>query len=585
MTTFEPRVGVSLPVAQTAAGIGPASAVVLVIAALLAILSWVEPNHYDPWTSFQGQLAMAVGGLLFASWQVLRALRVPFAIPALAVVFLLAAAVPWIQWRVGLIYFMGDAWVASLYLLGFALTLTIGLRVANVFGLERLLDVVAGITLAAGLLSTWLGLCQWLQLDYLGDFAIGTQPGSRIVANLAQPNQLAMLLVVTAVAVGWLYASARVGGWCAFVTIGLLFIPVPATGSRAGALASIVVVIWLLSARVSAGRRLGPSAVLLGAAAAVVGALIYFAANGILGDDATSVRTVESAASAGTRPIHWASMLDAISRRPWQGYGWNQVVVAQYEVAIDHPASHEVIGASHNLILDLLVANGIPLGFLLVAALVISLFAAMRGARSGAATLAVAVILAIGVYAMVEFPHEYTQFLVLVGLLLGGLSDQPSSRARIVLHRSVPVTLVALLWGLLAITVHDYLNTEANYRAFRFEQARIGLDQPREPLRPVLALTQLHEFLRFARTDAKEQMSADQMLWFEHIAKRYPNWTVLVRWASVLAQNGQQNQAGVVLSRICKTHSKERCISAQRSWEYLGRNRPTIAAVPWPAQQ
>lgn len=584
MATLKSYVNASLPAAKTATGIGLASALVLVIAALLATFSWLEPNHYDPWTAFQGQLAMAVGGLLFASWLVHRSwLGEPFAMPALACVFLLAALVPWIQWRLGLVFFMGDAWITSLYLLGFALALTIGVRVAQVFGLARLLDLVAGIALAAGLLSTWLGLCQWLQLDYLGFFVVGIEPGSRVVANLAQPNQLAILLVVAAVAVGWLYVSARVSGWCALITIAILYIPIPMTGSRAGALASIVVVTWLLAVRIVSERRLRPTTVLMGAAAATAGTLVYFAANGTIGDDGSSVRSLESAASAGTRPIHWASMLDAISRRPWQGYGWNQVVVAQYEVAVDHPASHEVLGASHNLVLDLFVANGVPLGFLLVAALVISLIAAMRGARSGVAVLAVAMVLVVGVYTMVEFPHEYTYFLIPVGLLLGGLSGQALSTTTIRVHRSVSAVLVALVWALLAITVRDYLNTEVNHRALRFEHARIGLDLPREPLRQVLVLTHLSDFLRYARTDAKENMSADELLWFEHVAKRYPNWTVLVRWASALAQNAQPDQAQAVLSRICKTHSQGLCASAQSRWEYLGRDQPAVAAVPWPA--
>ncbi len=583
MTTSKSYVSITRTEAKTATGIGPTSAVVLVIAAVLVTLSWLEPNHYDPWTAFQAQLAMAAGSLLFATWLVLRSWRgEPSAMPALAFVFVLAALVPWIQWRVGVVFFMGDAWITSLYLLGFALALTIGVRVAQVFGLARLLDMVAGVMLAAGLLSTWLSLYQWLQLDYLGHYAVGIDPGSRVVANLAQPNQLAMLLVVAAVAVGWLYASARVSGWCALITIAVLYIPMPMTGSRAGALASIVVVAWLLSARRVSERRLRPTAVLMAAAAAVAGTLVYFAANWLVGDG-TSVRSLDSTASTGTRPIHWASMLDAISRRPWQGYGWNQVVAAQYEVAADHPASHEILGASHNLILDLFVANGVPLGFVLLVALVISLTAAMRGARSGVAVLAVAMILVVGVYTMLEFPHEYTFFLIPVGLLLGGLSGQLSSRATIRVHRSVPATLVALVWALLAITAHDYLNTEDNYRAFRFEQARIGLDLPRESPRPVLVLTQLTDFLRFARTDAKEHMSADELLWFEHVAKRYPNWTVLVRWASALAQNGQQDQARAVLSRVCKTHTEGPCTSAQRTWEYLGRDRPAVAAVPWPA--
>ena len=58
-------------------------------------------------------------------------------------------------------------------------------------------------------------------------------------------------------------------------------------------------------------------------------------------------------------------MLDAISRAPWLGYGWNEMSVAQSLVAPDHPAVREMVDHSHNMLLDLMVWNGVPLGLLM----------------------------------------------------------------------------------------------------------------------------------------------------------------------------------------------------------------------------
>lgn len=583
MITLSGFASVQVPAGIPSKSVGPVSTVALTVAALLVTLSWVEPNHYDPWTTFQSQLAMAAGALLFGAWLLIRTWRAgPCAQPALAWAVLAAAFVPWVQLQFGVVYFFGDAWITSLYLLGFALAIMVGARAVQAFDIAVLLDAVYGVILVGGLLSAWIGLYQWLKLDYLGDAVVANDLGDRIVANLAQPNLLANLLVCAALAVGWLHSSGRIGGAIALLGIAFLFIAMPLTGSRSGAVASFGVVGLLLVAPKERSHSVRPAAILAAAGAAALGAT--FGLMGILltGEDAASVRSLASTASAGTRPTHWASMVDAIMRHPWQGYGWNQVVVAQQSVAADHPTTREILGSSHNLFLDLLVQNGIPLGLLMIAALAASLALALRNARTVAGAFAAAPIIAIGMYSMVEYPNEYATFLVPLGLLFGGLLSLRAGRYEMRVPKLLPLALLVVVGAMLVITARDYFNVEANYRAFRFEQNGFGVGKPREPIRPVLVLTQLSEFLGFARTNAKADMSLQEMLWFEHVAKRYPNWTALIRWASALAQNGQPEQARAALAGICKTHPDTICTRAQAVWRRLGRDSPSVAAVPWP---
>jgi O-antigen ligase len=567
-----------------AKSVGPVSATLLTVAALLAVLSWVEPNHYDPWTAFQSQLAMATGALLFAAWLLVRTLRAgPITVPALACAALAAAAVPWIQFQLGIIFFFGDAWITSLYLLGLTLAVVVGARTTLAFGITRLLDTVYGVVLAGGFLSAWIGLYQWLKLDYLGDAVIANDLGDRIVANVAQSNQLATLLVCAALAVGWLHLSRRIGGAVAAAAIAFLFITMPLTGSRTGALMSLGVVVLLLVAPGSRDRTLRPSIILAGVSAAALGATMGLAGVWLFSENTATVRSLESTTSAGTRPIHWTSMVDAITRRPWEGHGWNQVIVAHQSVAADHPKTGETLSSSHNLFLDLLVQNGIPLGLLAIAVLAVSLALALRNARTAVGAFAAAPIVAISMHSMVEFPHEYATFLVVLGLLFGGLLSLSASRRQTVRVPSwVALALVGVVGSMLVVTSRDYFNIEVNYQTFRYEQARIGVDKPSQPLRPVLALTQLSEFLRFARTEARAGMSAQELLWFEHVAKRYPNWTALIRWASALAQNGQPERARAALAGVCHTHPETVCTRAQAVWKWLGRDTPAVAAVPWP---
>lgn len=585
MITLANAASIQAPPGIPAKSVGLVSAIVLAVAALLVTLSWVEPNHYDPWTTFQSQLAMATGALLFAAWLLIRTWRAgPSTFPALAGAVLAAAVVPWIQLQLGIVFFFGDAWITSLYLLGFALAIMVGARTVRAFDIALLLDVVYGVVLVSGMLSAWIGLYQWLKLDYLGDAVVANDLGNRIVANLAQPNQLANLLVCAALAVGWLHVSGRIGGAIAVVAIAFLFVTMPLTGSRTGALVSFGVIVLLLVAPNARARTLRPSVILAGACAAALGAMIGLVGIWLISDTTATVRGLDSTTSAGTRPIHWASMVDAITRRPWQGHGWNQVVAAHQAVAADHPKTGEILGSSHNLFLDLLVQNGIPLGLLMIAALAVSLVLALRNARTLVGAFAAAPIVAIGMHSMVEFPHEYATFLVPLGLLFGGLLSLSAGRYEMRVPSLVPLALLVVVSAMLVVTSRDYFNIEVNYQAFRFEQARIGVDKPPEPLRPVLVLTQLSEFLRFARTNARADMSAQDLLWFERVAKRYPNWTALIRWASALAQNGQPEQARAALAGLCNTHPDTICRWGQAAWSRMGRDAPSVAAVPWPTR-
>src|SRR4029079_15622382 len=93
-------------------------------------------------------------------------------IPRLAVLVAAATALPWLQYAGGLLGFAGEAWLATLYLGGFAASIYIGFQWAGQRqGKDVLLQTVVAATLAAGLISTGLCFVQWLLLeDSLGIF-------------------------------------------------------------------------------------------------------------------------------------------------------------------------------------------------------------------------------------------------------------------------------------------------------------------------------------------------------------------------------------------------------------------------------
>jgi hypothetical protein len=298
-----------------------------------------------------------------------------------------------------------------------------------------------------------------------------------------------------------------------------------------------------------------------------------------LSPDATG--RAERVTDAGVRLLHWESMIDAILRRPWAGYGWGQLPTAHYEVALDHPVSRETLGFAHNQALDVLVWSGIPFGTLIICAVAWWFVVALRRAHSSEQIFATAVVLGVFVHAMVEFPLAHAYFSLPTGFLMGGISCELARRAFVAMPRgttAVALTFAALAMGLV---VRDYVYVEPAWMALRIERARIGSPSA-EPVPRLLVLRYFGEFLEFARTPARPGMSAQEIRTMQKIALRYPLAGNLLRYAAALALNDQPEQAQQNLARICRMSPSSACVESRAAWVASGITQPKIAGVTWP---
>ncbi len=523
---------------------------------------------------------MATGALLLAAWMSWRSRRRAFAVTALAGLALLAALIPWLQLAGGMITFAGDAALASLYLSGFALALIFGHHMVEEWGHEQALAGLAWLILVAGLASVWLALYQWQSLDYLGLYTAPLEPGARPWANLNQPNHLATLLVMGLVAVAGLYDARRLGAATAWALILLFGFGLAMTQSRTGLLEVLVAGAWMMGCRRALGRRLAARHLLIGIALVLGMPIVWDAANSLLGNIAS--RSGAAMLQPGTRPAHWLSMWGAILQHPWLGHGWNQTLAAQFAVAPDYPAIYQTLEYGHNIIVDLLVWNGLALGLVIAAALAWWFWAATRGTSDSYTALALAGVVAVFFHAMVEYPLYYAYFLLPIGLVMGVISAVTMPLASI----KVPASVVALLLGTagiaLATVASDYFGLEEDVRSLRFEHARIGIDKPRHELsRPVL-LTQVGAYTRFARSPERDGMSDAELRAMADVVRRYPSGANMVRFAAALALNERPEDATQVLRRVCKLESVFACEGMKTLWRGLGARLPAISRLAWP---
>jgi len=553
----------------------------LAFAALAGIASWLAPNHYLPWLSFHAEVAMVAAFALAFFAELVRSDTKTYRLSGLAVAVLALSAVPLLQAVAGRIHFAGDAVLAFGYLVALGLSIILGTSLVTRLGADAVFERLSWAFVAAATLSVGVQLYQWLRIDGLGIFAAELPDFARPFANVAQPNHLATMLFLGLVGVLFLYERRKLRGSVACLAALFLEFGISMTGSRTAWLAMAVLAAWLLWARAKAGLRLPVRAIILLAGGFVLFVVVW----GPLCEALilASGRTMANQSQAGPRPMMWASMLDAISREPWFGYGWNQALVAHSRVVDAHPAAGRLIGHSHNLMLDLMVWNGIPLGLTLIGLLAWWFWKHGRACRSPFQACLLAALAGVFLHALVEYPLSYMYFLLPVGLMMGMLDSVPLSRVRFGAPRWSMLLAASGSTALAVLITVEYVQIEANMRILQFELARIGTGTIQSKAPELTLMTHTREYLRFARFDAHAGMSPDRLAWMGKVAERFPFAKAQLNYAVANALNGRPEIAREVLARLCHMHTPRRCNDSLRAWRELAQSRyPQLSGISGP---
>lgn len=550
---------------------GPVS----VFAGGILLLSWWLPNHFFPWMSFYNEFLAFIALLLLLGHAFLSGNHFRFSL--LSLTLLAVATVPWLQYGGGLLPFRGDALIASLYLAAAGAAVLVGRSYTRP---RNLITVLAALLVMAALVSTVLALMQWLSVGnsvWVADLRSGGRPH----ANLGQPNNLATLLCMGFAGLLYLW-ERRILGWGVATLIGaLLLFALALTQSRTPWVISLVFVVWCLWQHRRGALRLAPLWPLLwlGLYVALILCLPYLAE----GLDTRASDAISRAQRTGRLDL-WQQMWHAITQGGFWGYGWNQVATAQLAAALDYQVPIQT-EHSHNIVLDILIWNGPVLGaiiLVLTGGWLLRLYLRTRSLESSFCLMAVAALL---VHSLLEYPLEYAYFLLPACVLLGLVeSDQ---QAPTLGGGPSWVALPVLLAGVLATTLVwiEYRYLEEDFRLMRYETARIGdpAAAAAPPAHPSLwQFTQVREYIRYARTPAKEGMTQAELDWMQKVSSRFPHPPSLVRYGLALAINGQPEEAHRVILRLRGVHGEKHYLEARDSLRALSEIHPQLNMLVLP---
>lgn len=543
-------------------------------------ISWLLPNHYQPWLTFHTDAWAAICVATTASAVIWRS-KTPAPWHWFLVFVALLMVIPGLQTLFGLIPLTGVAWISSAYMAGFCFAMVVGAQwEANQS--DQLGD---GLFLAIGiaaLVSVGLQLQQWLKIDGIELWKMWGHP-ARPYANFGQPNQLGTFLLWGLLAVGWGWERRHLGWSVALLMSTFLLFGLALTASRTAGIGLTLLVVgsWMWRG-LWRSPRLPFFVTGLGLYFVLCLATQAWLRAAILGDVPFPANYLNPM-TGQQRLLAWAAFWDAIWQRPWFGYGWYQVVPAQMAVATEHPVLNGVFTSTHNLFLDLFIWCGVPLGLLISISLLVWGWQKIRATRHAADAILLLFLAVVFNHSMLELPLHYAYFLLPVGLVMGVLNTRLGGAPVCFMPRWASICAWFAVTLLLVLIIRDYARVEPSHENFRMEKMRIKVAHIDAP--DVLLLTQWHDFIEVSRVEPSAGMAPQDIDQMRHVANFFAGPFLIHKLATALALNHQGDEAGLWLRRLCKSSPVQDCIDAQNYWKKQSLKYPEIAAVSWPDGQ
>ncbi|MEB3753240.1 PglL family O-oligosaccharyltransferase [Acinetobacter sp. MD2(2019)] len=517
----------------------------LLIVALLLGLSWLSPFHYTPWLTFSSELLAYAAALCLLGMYSEKSLF----FPKIQLPLLFIACIPLLQFGLGIELYWNKALLSFLYLFAFMSMVIVGNNLGQEQYLrQKIMSGFALLTFIVGLLCVAMALLQWLDLEGGLRQVMMQLRGNRPYANFAQPNNMATFLMMSLMGCLYLFETRRLPTWLISLGAAFLVFTIALSQSRTPWVACFVFSVYFIWNKNSLQRFKMPHLAFW--VLAYIGCLLLVPAlNNLLVQLGFSHSqmgdVIERASSSHSRFNIWMQMIYAIQQHPWLGYGWNQTSVAQLAGA-DFLAHNERTNSAHNLILEMLVWNGVILGTAIVAYAMWWLVKLLKQ-RDRESVIAMATVGCVLIHAMFEFPQNYAYFLFPIGFLLGLTQANMPKLSSIEIKSSINTTILVIGILLYGLIWRDYLNS-----VDVLNEAHKHSDQglPFKHSQKIYVLDQFEHRADWYVLNRFSKCTDAQLADFHRAVVITPTHYDLFKYAQLLAYNGKMQEAAHQLQLI-----------------------------------
>lgn len=523
----------------------------LIISFLFFCLSILNPIHTPPWPSFFSEFSMFIGISLLLPFL----FKEKIIVPKISLPFLFISVIPLIQYFFGQIFFYSNAILSSVYLFYFWLTLIVGYNLSLDSSCNKIyfnLHIfLAYFFLVTSFISGLFALMQWLGLSQ-GSIFIMNYVGDRTYANMAQPNHLATILYAGLFSSWFLFEKYKIKRNYAIVLGAFLIFSILLTQSRTAWLIAIFVLIFFIYFLKNNYTRLRVKNLFFLTSYFLMCSLSLYISRTFLNKNFNiemssnrfnveiSGNSHERLNSGFGRLDIWNQMYYALVEKPWFGYGWNQTTAAQFEV-IDRIRGVEWATSAHNLMLDILVWCGLPLGLIIILFLFYFYLKLLINISDVKSAFSFLIISAFSIHSLLEYPLYYSYFLFPFGLLLGSLINIKYNNIIFINRYFVIFVFVINIFGAVYL-FKEYVKVEDNLFAARLHamgNVRKEVDLPYN----LYFFDNFNTRAKWLALYPKMKVSNNELIYSQYMVKSYLKPYDLHKSAQLLAFNNYQNEA------------------------------------------
>ncbi|MDV7478647.1 PglL family O-oligosaccharyltransferase [Acinetobacter baumannii] len=513
----------------------------LFLAAILLGSAWLSPFHYSPWVMFSSEVSTFGAGLCV----LISLLQQNIKIPRAQILLLPFTLIPIVQWGCGLVFDLSTALLSTFYLLGFWFMVLAGYNLSlDQKKKDQIFSGFSLLVIITSLLTSLIAIFQWLNIESHLIYTLHLI-GNRPYGNFGQPNNMATFLIIGLLGCLYLYEKNKVTVWLLLPSALIILFTIALSQSRTSWIVFPFLLIYWIVKQFGKQKRFRFVQGLLWCLAffLIAGLILPYITQFIEFSTNTEITETSSfvarAGSGHERIGMWIQILHAIAQQPWLGYGWSQTSVAVVD-SIQYGTVHVWFNSAHNVLLDIIIWNGIPIGIVIIAYFACWFVWLNQQAKETISIIAIMMVCTVLIHAMLEFPQRYAYFLLTCGFLLGIIQAQTPILKGIVLNKQV----LRLIWGVSLILLlaiwRDYnvyvTNSNLLFKNKQPNAEVLGSNQ-------IFVLTQFEQRLKWIEMKLETTLSdADLAVWGNFVKNKATPYN-LRKYAQLLAYNGKVEQA------------------------------------------
>lgn len=512
---------------------------------LFISVSYLIPIHFKPWSSFLSEIPVFYGVLFL----ILSHYKKKIIIPKLFFPLFIFSFIPIIQFLMGYVFYLSRALIGFSYLISFTFVFIIIFHVCNEKNKREIYFFkFSYFILFVGIVNFIILTIQWVGFS-VSNLVVAEFSGSRPYGNLAQPNNLATLQVISLLALIYLYSKGKINIVLFILFNLLLLFTIALTQSRTGVLALIasLVVLFILFIRF----KKNISKILFFNLISYVlislnlnNLLILFRGGGVSGSGAS---TIGRGLDSNGRIDIWIQMYHAIIKEPLFGYGWNQVSLAQSNVILDYPVK-VWINSSHNIIVDIILWVGLPMGSIILFYFIFLIFRIFLSLNCKEGFFSFSMLLVILIHSMLEYPLYYSYFLIPLAFILGVCTSTLNFKEKfIVSYNYLILYSIILLVGLIVVWKDYILYIDENQKAI--DHSLLNSSSQFIQTRPLYILDEFDFRIYWISLDVRKKLTLNEINEIQKMVLLYPTKFDLMKFAKILAHNGYVEEANFQLKK------------------------------------